>query len=375
MVSQTTKLNIFVASPGDVQPERDRLKIVVDELNNDVAGKLNLVLELITWQTHTYPGMGQDAQDVINKQIKPTDIFIGIMWKRFGTPTKRAASGTVEEFQSARDLWEKNPRTHIMFYFNRKDVPIEDFTQVGKVQAFRKSLSKSALIADYKGVKDFERKVRSHLTKLLLEWNSAPDTGEPAGLPPHSDDLMTGPLTISAVLKGAEHQIIGDAYPTGDRGVHFCFSLFNGNAFDSLVHEVHVDVLAYAPLNLDYLLHGVGATEVERSFQVTIRPELGSYRAIYCGGRQSEYVMIPPSKSEKFDVEITAPTEGLYDVCVRILGGLAGKRFDVLLDSTNRRVAFFDVTAGYMVDRGLGGRMLTYEEYSEEMKSWRKGGY
>jgi hypothetical protein len=196
-------------------------------------------------------------------------------------------------------------------------------------------------------------------------------------LPPQSEDLLTGPLTIAAVLKGAENQIINDAYPTGDRGVHFRFSLFNGNAFDFLVHEVHVDVLAYAPLNFDHLLHGVGATDVERSFRATIRPELGSYGATYFGGRQGEYVTIPPSKSETFDVEIATPTEGLYDISVRILGGSAGNRFDVLLDSTKRRVAFFDVTAGYMVDRGwgLGGPMLTYEKYSAEMKSGGKGGY
>jgi hypothetical protein len=217
-----------------------------------------------------------------------------------------------------------------------------------------------------------------------------PGDGDPPGIlpgllrmhPPQSADwlksadLLTGPLTISAVLKGTEWEMINDAYPTGDPGVHFRFSLFNENPFDFLVHEVHVDVLAYAPLNLDHLVHGVGATDVERSFRVKIRPELGSYRANYFGsGRQGEYVTIPPSKSEKFDVEIVAPKEGIYDICVRFLGGSAGARVDVRLDSTIRRVAFFDATGGYMVDRGLGGRMLTYQEYSAEMKSWEKDGY
>jgi len=173
--------------------------------------------------------------------------------------------------------------------------------------------------------------------------------------------------------------MIGDAYPIGEHGVHFVFSLFNGNAFDFLVHKICVDVLAYAPLNLDHLVHGVGATDVRRGFRATIRPELGSHAAVYMSAeRQGEYVTIPPGKSECFDVEITAPTEGLYDVCLRVLGGSAGKRFDVLLDSTKRRVAFFDSAAGYLVDRGLGlGRpMLTYEEYSLEMQSWmKKSGY
>src|SRR5215470_3228495 len=175
MALQSTTLQIFVASPGDVQPERDRLEKVVKELNNNVAAKQKLFLDLITWQTHTHPGMGKDPQDVINRQIKPTDIFIGIMWKCFGTPTKRAPSGTVEEFQSAYKLWKKDHQIQIMFYFNDSPVPRDDLKQALKVQAFRESLNKTGLIADYRGVEDFESKVRSHLTKLVLDWNSTAD--------------------------------------------------------------------------------------------------------------------------------------------------------------------------------------------------------
>jgi hypothetical protein len=179
MAPGKTSLQIFIASPGDVQAERERLKKVVGELNIDVAASRSLVLEPITWQTHTHPGMGKDPQDVINKQIKPTDIFIGIMWKRFGTPTERAPSGTVEEFQSACKRWEKNRQTQIMFYFNQSPVPMnEDMREVQKVKDFRELIGKSGLIADYTGADDFEAQVRSHLTKLVLEWNATPDAIE-----------------------------------------------------------------------------------------------------------------------------------------------------------------------------------------------------
>jgi hypothetical protein len=185
-----------------------------------------------------------------------------------------------------------------------------------------------------------------------------------AAQPIQSNDLLTGPLTISAVLKGPEHQMVGDAYPTGDNGVHFVFSLFNGDAFDFLVHELRVDVLTYTPLNLDHLVHGVGATAVRRYFRATIRPERGTYVAAYVGPK-GKFVTIPPGKSEGFDVEISTQTEGLYDVCLRVRGGSAGKR----------RVAFFDRAIGYMVDRGLGGEMLSYDEYSLEMKTWGLSDY
>jgi hypothetical protein len=173
MPSARTELQIFVASPGDVQKERDRLEAVVNDLNNNIARSRNLILHLVQWKTHTHPGLGEDAQTVINQQISPTDIFIGIMWKRLGTRTKRAASGTVEEFQRAYELWKKNPQTHVMFYFNRAPVSLDnpEIKQLKQVNSFRSSVSKSGLIADYKGIKDFEKQVRSHLSKLVLEWN------------------------------------------------------------------------------------------------------------------------------------------------------------------------------------------------------------
>ena len=43
--------------------------------------------------------MGSDPQQIINSQVSDEyDIFIGILWTRFGTPTERAGSGTEEEF-------------------------------------------------------------------------------------------------------------------------------------------------------------------------------------------------------------------------------------------------------------------------------------
>lgn len=73
---------------------------VVAELNRGIADERGLVVELIRWETHVRPVIGTDAQDVINRQIGVPDVFIGIFWKRLGTPTPRAPSGTAEEQDS-----------------------------------------------------------------------------------------------------------------------------------------------------------------------------------------------------------------------------------------------------------------------------------
>ena len=88
-----TILQVFVAGPSDVDDERRQLEDVVAELNLMWSHSHNIRLELLTWQTHAVPGVGQDAQDVVNRSIpKDYDIFIGIMWARFGSPTERAGS-------------------------------------------------------------------------------------------------------------------------------------------------------------------------------------------------------------------------------------------------------------------------------------------
>ena len=61
-------VKVFVASPSDVQDERDQLESVIGEINL-THGTDDYRLELLTWQTHVVPEMGFEPQDVINRQI------------------------------------------------------------------------------------------------------------------------------------------------------------------------------------------------------------------------------------------------------------------------------------------------------------------
>jgi len=47
---------VVVASPGDVQVERNALLAVLEELNNGIARDRGLRLELARWETDAYPG-------------------------------------------------------------------------------------------------------------------------------------------------------------------------------------------------------------------------------------------------------------------------------------------------------------------------------
>ena len=115
MTEKVTKVRVFIASPGDVQKERDSLPAVIEELSRTTGRNLGFVIELVRWEIHCYPAMGR-PQGVINEQIGDYDIFIGVMWKRFGTPTGKADSGTEEEFNLAYEDWKRDNKLHIAFY-------------------------------------------------------------------------------------------------------------------------------------------------------------------------------------------------------------------------------------------------------------------
>jgi hypothetical protein len=173
MLRTTRIFRVFVASPGDVQRERDSLLGVVNELNRTLDALLPqtpIRVELERWETDVVPDMGR-AQEVINSQIKPYDIFIGIFWKRFGTPTGNAGSGTEEEFQIAFNTWRKHGRPRILFYFNRAAmVPprsVDEIDQLKKIVEFRQNLE--GLTQEYDGAGLFMDTVRPHLVQAVAD--------------------------------------------------------------------------------------------------------------------------------------------------------------------------------------------------------------
>jgi hypothetical protein len=181
MSPQYRKLRIFVASPGDVESERKQLADVVAELNltmSAIAPEKNCILELVRWETHVHPGLGRDAQDVVNEQIGPYDIFIGILWKRMGTPTRVARSGTEEEIRRAYAAWRENKALPVLIYFCQQPSSPpqtkDEAEQISKVEAFRAELSNIGLISYYKDHNGFADVVRPHLLMVLGKLLSPP---------------------------------------------------------------------------------------------------------------------------------------------------------------------------------------------------------
>jgi hypothetical protein len=160
------RIRVFIGSPGDVGPERDRIADVIGELNRTLGSMQRVYIEPVRWETHAWPGFGEDAQDVINGQVGAYDVFIGVMWRRIGTTTARALSGTVEEFERAYEQWREHKRPSILFYFNSAPFTpnADDLEQYAAVLEFKRVLAtRGALYREYSTLPELESLVREHL--------------------------------------------------------------------------------------------------------------------------------------------------------------------------------------------------------------------
>jgi methyl-accepting chemotaxis protein len=171
MPKTTFVYRIFIASPSDVNEERNIVRSIVDEINTNNNIK-NIKLNVIGWEDSTFPSIGEDAQDVINGQINDDyDILLGILWSRMGTPTKRDISGTKEEFERAynRFLIDKQS-INIMMYFKNAPIPISEINvnQIENIQKFQKEIhGKGVLTASFNQPEEFSNLLRNHLSQLL----------------------------------------------------------------------------------------------------------------------------------------------------------------------------------------------------------------
>lgn len=168
---------LFLASPSDVTAERQLVIGVVNELNSTVARHLGIVLELARWEDMV-PGLGE-PQEIILRQadLENVDIFIGILWNRFGTPTSKARSGTEEEFELARQFHDAVGKPGIMLYFCQRPANFttpDQLEQKARLLEFRARIERIALIREFSELEGFQNLLRQDLTNHLFSLTSPP---------------------------------------------------------------------------------------------------------------------------------------------------------------------------------------------------------
>lgn len=175
MATQAVILRAFISSPGDVKDDRDAVEEVIEELNRSLGASRAVQILPLRWETDVVPGVGAEVQQVINHQTSSQyDIFIGVMWARFGTPTAQFGSGTEEEFTIAYErIRGGDASLQVLFFF--KDAPLPpsklDVQQLARVQNFRAQLGSMGVLSNsYATREEFQRLLRMHFTKIISNW-------------------------------------------------------------------------------------------------------------------------------------------------------------------------------------------------------------
>lgn len=193
------KVRVFVASPGDMKPERDRVAKVVTRLNQSTARQLGLLLELTDWSSHVRPNMGQRPEAVILEQlgVDTWDIFIGLLWLKFGSPTGADdpvsrtpfMSGTQEEFTLAYRSWQKTKRPTIMMYrcermpANIREINAAQLHLVNVFfDGFESHKDNPGLYQTFREPDELELQLDKHISALLFEKSKAPTVVETDGV-------------------------------------------------------------------------------------------------------------------------------------------------------------------------------------------------
>ena len=112
---------VFLASPSDLEAERKKAKEIVDRLNR-IIRTFNWTVELLVWEDRFF-GIGR-PQSQINDDVDVCDLFVGIIWRRWGSPSGEFQSGFEEEFERAIRRRKQSKSPEIWLYFKR----VEDMT-------------------------------------------------------------------------------------------------------------------------------------------------------------------------------------------------------------------------------------------------------
>ncbi len=155
---------VLIASPSDLQEERQAATDAVNEWNAQHAAAESVVLLPVKWETHARPAAAHRPQAVINRQVvQNCDVLVGLFWTRLGTSTGVAESGTVEEFDKFVSAGKP-----ALLYFSRRPVDPDtiDLRQHRKLRAFRKGTQRRALTGTFAAVEELRQTL---VRDLLLE--------------------------------------------------------------------------------------------------------------------------------------------------------------------------------------------------------------
>lgn len=174
------RIRVFVASPGDVEDERRGVPSVIARVNERQALRQGILLDPWLWEMDAVPGIGR-VQEQINPNLDEAAVVILVLWNRLGTPSGKAQSGTVEEFERAVERYGRTGWPRVLVYYCNRASTLETEDQLAQrelVLQFKKDHSKDVLAASFDTLEDFDEQLETHLGAVVDDIAAVPLTGQ-----------------------------------------------------------------------------------------------------------------------------------------------------------------------------------------------------
>jgi len=174
MPRQSLEFRIVVASPSDVFETRKFVFDAIHEVDR-VFEQQSIAIRGVGWEEYASPGIGSEAQDVINQQIlKEYDILIAIFGAKLGSATKTERSGTVAEIEHAIGKQNDQMGLHrIQVYFCDKIESLSTISidELKRLEDYRKSLSdRGVLYRMFSTGEQLQRDIRTNIQRAIT-WH------------------------------------------------------------------------------------------------------------------------------------------------------------------------------------------------------------
>lgn len=166
MPVNVTNYRVLLATPSDVPRERQAMRGVMHEWNEQYTIDYGLSFQPVLWEFVAIPEMGHRPQAILNRQLGNSDMLVGAFWTRIGTPTGVNISGTVEEISRFRDAGKS-----VLLYFSNRPIPPSriDHDQYAQVRIFHELCNREGLTQDFDSVEGLRKYLNRHLTGLARQ--------------------------------------------------------------------------------------------------------------------------------------------------------------------------------------------------------------
>ncbi|ADL46253.1 tetratricopeptide repeat protein [Micromonospora aurantiaca (nom. illeg.)] len=190
---------IFLASPGDLEHEREVVRACVDEHNTRRSGHSSVTYEVVGWDR--VRGTARRPQEAINELISESHFMVAMFKGTWGSEPGSPwgySSGTEEElFTGLLELGRaEQPMRDVWTAFLKHDSPADPIVNLRKQMSSHHSVM-------YEAVED-ARELRNKLTERLLTWEVVVNSSK---IPRHIELL---PSSGRDVLRAANLRLRGE---------------------------------------------------------------------------------------------------------------------------------------------------------------------